>query len=109
MVRVTMSAVTDNEKPKHSRPHSIIRISSSRSSARHFRCRCRCSTNVSAMAMERFPSSRVLVDRADQVLDLLRMRAELPGELVEIGIGDRGEALLVDVFDHLDAERFQLG
>ena len=37
MVRVTMSNITDTEKPKHSTPQSIIRISSSRSNARHFR------------------------------------------------------------------------
>ena len=37
MVRVTMSNITDSEKPKHSTPQRIIRTSSSLSSARHFR------------------------------------------------------------------------
>ncbi len=37
MVRVTMSAVTDSEKPKHNTPQMIIRISSSLSNDRHFR------------------------------------------------------------------------
>ena len=37
MVRVTMSNITDSEKPKHNSPHSIIRISSSLSNDRHFR------------------------------------------------------------------------
>src|SRR5438132_2715258 len=49
-----------------------------------------------------------LIDRPDQGLDLVRVRAELLGELVEIGIGDRGKALFVDIVDDLDAERFQL-
>src|SRR3954466_9057670 len=39
--------------------------------------------------------TRRLVDRTDQVLDLFRVRAELFRKLVEIGIGDRDEALLV--------------
>jgi hypothetical protein len=30
----------------------------------------------------------LLIDRPNQILDLLRMRAELGSELVEIGIGD---------------------
>jgi hypothetical protein len=46
---------------------------------------------------------RISVDRPDQVLDLLGVRAELLGELVEIGIGDFLEARFVDVFDDLDA------
>ena len=37
MVRVTISAVTESENPKHSMPHTIIRISSSLSNDRHFR------------------------------------------------------------------------
>ena len=37
MVRVTMSNITDSEKPKHSTPHRIISPSSSQSSHRHFR------------------------------------------------------------------------
>src|ERR1700739_3273263 len=50
----------------------------------------------------------VLIDRPDQVLDLLGMRTELLGALVEIGICDRGKALLVDIVDDLDAKRLQL-
>ena len=50
-----------------------------------------------------------LVDGADQGLDLVRVRAELLGELVEVGIGDRRKALLVDVLDDLDTEAFQRG
>src|SRR6185369_1066080 len=49
-----------------------------------------------------------LLDRPDEVLDLLGMRTELLGKLVEIGIGDLYEAGLVDVGDDLDADRFQL-
>src|SRR5205809_7708504 len=49
-----------------------------------------------------------LLDRADQILDLLGMRAELFGELVEIGIGDRDKAGLIDIGDDLDADRPQL-
>ena len=37
MVRVTMSAVTESENPKHNAPQTIIRIISSLSNARHFR------------------------------------------------------------------------
>src|SRR5262249_59721317 len=45
---------------------------------------------------------------ADQVLDLLRVRTEIVGELVEIGIGDLLEAGLVDVGDDLDAHLLEL-
>src|SRR6202521_3344020 len=51
---------------------------------------------------------RDLIDRPDQILDFLGMRSELLGELVEIGIGDRGEAGFVDVGHDLHADRFQL-
>src|SRR5215813_9692802 len=51
MVRVTMSQVTDSEKPKHSTPQTIISTSSSLSNDCHFRWRCRCSTNLSLMAI----------------------------------------------------------
>src|SRR6185437_6177601 len=50
-----------------------------------------------------------LVDRADQVLDLLGVGPKLLGKLVEVGIGDRGKALLVHILDDLDAETLQLG
>ena len=36
------------------------------------------------------------------------MRTELLGQLVEIGIGDRGKTLLVDIIDDLDAKRLEL-
>src|SRR3984893_5869787 len=49
-----------------------------------------------------------LIDRPNQVLDFLGVRPELLGELVEIGIGDRGEAGFVDVGHDLHADRFQL-
>src|SRR5437868_7292180 len=49
------------------------------------------------------------VDRPDQILDLLGMGTELLCELVEIGIGNRCEALLVYVLDDLDAKTLQLG
>src|SRR5229473_2992006 len=49
------------------------------------------------------------VDRPDQGLDLVGMRAEVLGELVEIGIGDLLEARLVDVGDDLDAHLLKLG
>src|ERR1700694_2310270 len=42
--------------------------------------------------------------RPDQGLDLVRMRAEFLGKLVEIGIGERSEAPLVDIVDNFDAE-----
>src|ERR1700730_4388526 len=87
MVRVTMSAVTDNEKPKQSRPHSTIKPSSSLSNTGHFRCPCRCSTSLSAMAIEYSvvlvgrpgDVTRGSVDCADQILDLLRVRSEILG------------------------------
>src|SRR4051794_22518851 len=50
-----------------------------------------------------------LIDRPDQVLDLLRMWAELLGELVEQGIRERGKTLLVHILDDLDAKPLQLG
>src|SRR5260370_33776132 len=53
------------------------------------------------------PAGPGLIDRADQVLDLLRVRAKLLGELVEIGIGDRRKTLLVHILDDLDPERLQ--
>src|SRR5215471_21386310 len=53
MVRVTMSAVTDSEKPKHNTPHNSIKTSSSRSNARHFKWRCRCNTSLSAIGILR--------------------------------------------------------
>ena len=37
MVRVTISAVTESENPKHNTPQTIIRNSSSLSNDRHFR------------------------------------------------------------------------
>src|SRR5258708_32430115 len=46
-----------------------------------------------------------LLDRADQILDLLGVGPKLPGELVEVGIGDGGEARFVDIGDDLDAPR----
>src|SRR4051812_41223504 len=49
-----------------------------------------------------------LVDRPDQVLDLLGMRAKLLGQLVEIGVGNCDKARFVDVADDLDADRLQL-
>ena len=48
------------------------------------------------------------IDTADQVLDLDRVRAELLGQLVQIGVGNLDEARLVDVGDDLDAERLEL-
>src|SRR5204862_5347937 len=49
-----------------------------------------------------------LIDRPDQVLDFLGVRAELLGELVEIGVCHSREAGLVDIGDDLDPDRFQL-
>src|SRR6516225_6553592 len=113
MVRVTISAVTDIEKPKQRTPHSTIRINSSLSSVRHFRWRCRCKTSLSAIAIlsPRRGSGGMcgLVDPADQVLDLLGVRAEVVGKLVEIGIGDLLEAGLVDVGDDLHSHLLELG
>src|ERR1700752_1987898 len=51
----------------------------------------------------------VLVDRPDQRLDLVGMRSELLGELVEIAIGNLLEAGLVDIGDDLDADAFEPG
>src|SRR6516225_7901763 len=113
IVRVRMLAVTDSEKPKQSTPHSTISASSRRSSARHFRWRCRCSTSLSAIAINlpvaAAAASHRLVDRSDQVLDLLGVGPEIACELVEIGIGDLLEAGLVDVGDDLDADLLKPG
>src|SRR5258708_38985153 len=49
-----------------------------------------------------------LFNRADEILDLLGVRPKLLGELVEIGIGNRDEAGLVDLGDDLDADLPQL-
>src|ERR1700688_2369073 len=48
------------------------------------------------------------VDRSDQGLDLIRMRTEVLGELVQIGIGDLLKAGLVDIGDDLDAHFLEL-
>ena len=40
----------------------------------------------------RAPYHEELIDRPDQCLDLVGVRAKILGELVEIGIGDLGEA-----------------
>src|SRR4051812_9677102 len=60
-------------------------------------------------ASGRDDSWKYLIHSPDQVLDLLGMRPKVLGELVEIGIGYRRKALLVDIGDDLDADRFQLG
>src|SRR5579872_775183 len=52
---------------------------------------------------------RTSINRPDQILDLLGMRAEILGELVEIGIGDLLEARLVDIGHDLDADFLKLG
>jgi len=52
---------------------------------------------------------RTSIDRPDQVLDLLGMRTEFLGELVEKWVGDRCEALLVHILDNLDTKALQLG
>src|ERR1700719_885722 len=102
--RVTTSKITVVQKPNSKRPQQTMRTVSSGSSARHFKCRCRLSTSLSARVMtdpyrrrkgRTRPSFSVstsalpqLVDGPDQVLDLGRMRPELLGELVEIGVGN---------------------
>src|SRR5258705_11650089 len=54
-------------------------------------------------------TDKILIDRPDQRLDLVGVRAELLGELVEIGIGDLLEARLVAVLDDLDAHLLEFG
>src|ERR1051326_4256299 len=49
------------------------------------------------------------IDRPDQGLDLVGVRAEVLGELVEIGIGDLLKARLVDIGNDLDAHFLELG
>src|SRR6202030_2825215 len=51
---------------------------------------------------------RISFDRPDQGLDLVGMRAELPGELVEIRVGNGREAGFVNVGHDLHPDRFQL-
>src|SRR6266700_6131703 len=49
------------------------------------------------------------INRPDQGLDLVRVRTELLGELVEIGIGDLLKTGLVDIGNDLDAHLLKLG
>src|SRR5437660_986718 len=107
MVRVTMSNITEVEKPSRVSPQRTISTDSSPSSARHFRWRWRCRTRRLATPM-RVPFARCLLDRPNQLLDLDRVRAELLGEFVEIGSGNLDEARLVDVAHDLDADRLEL-
>src|SRR4051812_22413701 len=107
-VRVTMSAHTVSEKPNSTSPQTIIRTISSGSSARHFRWRCRPSTSLSATLTScRVPWSRRSVDRPDQALDLVGVRAELLRQLVEVGIGDLLEPRLVGR-NYFDPDRLDL-
>src|SRR2546421_13108394 len=115
-----MSRETEREKPNTASPQTIIRIISSESKARHFKCCCRRSTSLSAMligpqsdgrtacwsaaarkrARARCKSSkpplRRLIDSSDQILDFVGVRAKFLGELVKIRIGDFLETGLVD-------------
>src|SRR3954447_13870477 len=52
--------------------------------------------------------SRRLFDGADQILDLLRVRAEFFRQLVQIGVGDSNKGWLIDFGDDLDTDRLQL-
>src|SRR4051812_22429638 len=49
------------------------------------------------------PGMTTSVDRPDQRLDLVGVRAELFGKLVQIGVGDLGKTRLVDIIDDLHA------
>src|SRR5579864_8148967 len=121
IVRVTISNITVVEKANSSTPQMIMRIISSTSSARHFRCRWRGSTSFSAMriddrdrdggqeeAAQRSPSrEQRLVNGDDQVLDLHRVWAQLLSELVQIRRGDLDETRFVDVGHDLHAKGLQ--
>src|SRR3954453_11401593 len=48
-------------------------------------------------------------DGADQGLDLVGMRAEILGELVEVRVGDLLKSALVDIRDDLHSHFLQLG
>src|ERR1700680_840487 len=68
-----------------------------------------CSTGRQGLWVPEFAgTTRVsdLIDRPDQDLAFLCSGSELLGELVEIRIGDRGEAGFVDVGHDLHADRF---
>src|SRR6185437_9108050 len=92
--RVTMSQTTDRLKAARVKPHSIISSASSQSSDFHLSWRCRCSTRERSSAMAALPGSAVLLDRADELLDLGCLRAELLGHLLEVGLRHLDEARL---------------
>src|SRR5258707_8798140 len=93
--RVTMSQTTDRLKAARVKPHSIISNDSSQSSCFHLSCRWRCSTSERSSAI-RYPTPPWLFDRADGLLDLRRVRAEILGHLFEIGRCHLDESRLVD-------------
>src|SRR4051812_35394921 len=106
--RVTMSQTTDVQKPIRVAPHSIISPDSSQSSAGHLSLRWRCRTSERSSAMCVVPATlEALLNGADKLLDLCRVRSELLGHLLEIGARHLGEARLVDV-DELDAHALEL-
>src|SRR5258705_10978582 len=73
---------------KH-RPFGPMRQFTVRKAEDYLQCPARCE------GPEKTPTAAALLDRADQVLDLLGVRAELLGELVEIRIGHGNEAGLI--------------
>ena len=54
-------------------------------------------------------SPKHLFDRGDQLFDLGCVWPQLLGQLLQIRIGDLDKSRLVDVGDHFDADRLQLG
>src|SRR6476660_9384225 len=111
--RVMMSHNTEKLKPNSVAPHSNISTASSQSSERHLSCRCRESTSDRSSAILNAPpvvvSTTALLHRRDQLMDLVGMRPQLLGHLVEVGRGDLGEARLVDVGHDLHAHALELG
>src|SRR5436190_9173747 len=103
MVRVTTSRKTDRVNPTMLTPHSTISVASSGSSAFHLRCRWRCNTRARGSTV-----AARLLDLANELEDLDRVRAQLGRELVLDGLGGLHEAGLVDTLDDLDAHLLEL-
>src|SRR4029078_4257497 len=80
--RVTMSKMTEVQKPASVTPHSTINVDSSQSSDFHLSCRWRCRTSERSLVSIRYPDRRGgLLDGADLLLDLGGLRAEFLGHL----------------------------
>src|SRR3984893_8220225 len=105
-----MSRETEREKPNSASPQITIRMISSRSRARHFRCRWRRSKSLSARVRIHADddNGESLINAPDQVLDPVGVRPKLLGKLVEVRIGYFLKAGLVHIGDDLHPHAFEL-